>query len=163
MCLRRLAGKMCRWWMSKGEKGKKWKMRSADKQVGLHGFEKKPGGPGTSGSWQGVRGGAPNVNPNPCGPRPHKEARNVRAERGRADRAARFREKAGRSRNLRFLAGLGKSRQATRLSGAAFLRKARRQGEGVLEVRRAKVDNALREKASRAGVEVAAISPGRSP
>ena len=59
--------------------------------------------------------------------------------------------------------GLGKSRQATRLSGAAFLRKARRQGEGVLEVRRAKVDNALREKASRAGVEVAAIFPGQSP
>ena len=65
----------------------------------------------------------------------------------------------GRSRNLRFLAGLGKPRQATRLSGAAFLRKARRQGEGVLEVRRAAVDNALRKKASRAGVEVAAISP----
>ena len=56
-------------------------------------------------------------------------------------------------------AALGKSRQATRLSGAAFLRKARRQGEGVLEVRRAAVDNALRKKASRAGVEVAAISP----
>ena len=60
-------------------------------------------------------------------------------------------------------AALGKSRQATRLSGAAFLRKARRQGDGVLEVRRAAVDNALRKKASRAGVEVAAISPGQSP
>ena len=35
--------------------------RSADEQVGLHGFEKKPGGPGTSGSWRGIRGGAPNV------------------------------------------------------------------------------------------------------
>ena len=60
-------------------------------------------------------------------------------------------------------AALGKSRQAMRLSGAAFLRKIRRQGEGVLEVRRAAVDNALRKKASRAGVEVAAIFPGQSP
>ena len=69
----------------------------------------------------------------------------------------------GRSKDLRFLAGLGKPRQATRLSGAAFLRKIRRQGEGVLEVRQAAVDNALRKKASRAGVEVAAIFPGQSP
>ena len=57
----------------------------------------------------------------------------------------------------------GKSRQAARLSGAAFLRKVRRQDEGVLEVRRAAVDNALREKASRADAAFGAISltPGR--
>ena len=43
------------------------------------------------------------------------------------------------------------------------MRKAKRQGEGLLEVRQAAVDNTLRKKASRAGVEVAAIFPGRRP
>ena len=75
--------------------------RSADELTRLHGFEHKPGGPGTSGSWQGGLGGQrpPNV-PIVCGQRPHKETRNVRAERGRADTAAWCRIKKQNSRKF---------------------------------------------------------------
>ena len=53
----------------------------------------------------------------------------------------------------------GKSRQSTRLGGAAFSCRARNPGEGVLEVRRAADDAALREKASRSGAKISVISP----
>ena len=52
----------------------------------------------------------------------------------------------------------------TRLYGDGFSRKARRQGEGVLEVRRAADDTALREKTSRPGAGFLAIARwGKAP
>ena len=46
--------------------------RSADELNPPHGFEKKPGGAGTSGSCRGIRGRAPNVAPEPARPQAHK-------------------------------------------------------------------------------------------
>ena len=61
--------------------------RSADEPIRPHGSEQKAGGAGTSGSCQGRGGGAPTRNPS-VRPQPHKESRNVRAKRGRAETAA---------------------------------------------------------------------------
>ena len=76
--------------------------RSADELAGLHGFEKKPGGPGTSGSWRGVRGGAPNVNP-------------TRAARGRIKKRAMFARSAD---ELARLQGLEKKPGGSGTSGS---------------------------------------------
>ena len=76
---------------------------------------------------------------------------------------ARFfvRPRAARSgRNVRGAAP-GKSRGSAQQGGAVFSCKARSQGEGVLEVRRAADDATLREKASRSGAKTPAIFPTR--
>ncbi len=64
----------------------------------------------------------------------------------------------------RFPGGGEQLPKSTRLCGAGFSRKARRQGEGVLEVRRAADDTALREKTSRPGAGFLAIARwGKAP
>ena len=49
--------------------------------------------------------------------------------------------------------------QMTLANTAEKVSDTRNLDEGVLEVRRAAIDNALRERASRAGIEIAAFSP----
>ena len=64
----------------------------------------------------------------------------------------------------RFPGGGEQLPKSTRLCGAGFSRKARRQGEGVLEVRRAADDTALREKTSRPGAGFLAVARwGKAP
>ena len=57
------------------------------------------------------------------------------------------------------LGALPRENHGDRRDKAAQIFRARSQGEGVLEVRRAADDAALREKASRSGAKIPAISP----